>query len=74
MVHPTPRAFPSGDVNRKSLFVNRGDLLLRVTVHEYRLTSQRQWLLRVSSPFTAAGPRGIRTLFPYPGVTMWFAL
>lgn len=26
----------------------------------------RQWPSRVSSPFTAAGPRGIRTLFPYP--------
>ena len=74
MAHPTPRAFPSEDVNRKSLFVNRGDLLLRLTVHEYRSTSQRQWLLRVSSPFTAAGPRGTCTLFPYPGVTMWRAL
>ncbi len=30
----------------------------------------RQWYSRVSSPFTAAGPRGSCTLFPYPGVTM----
>ena len=30
----------------------------------------RQWPSRVSSPFTAAGPRGHFTLFPYPGVTM----
>ncbi len=29
-----------------------------------------QWPSRVSSPFTAAGPRGHFTLFPYPGVTM----
>src|SRR5206468_10043328 len=27
----------------------------------------RQWLLRVSSPFTAAGPRGYSTLFPLSG-------
>ena len=27
-----------------------------------------QWQYRVSSPFTAAGPRGIHTLFPYPGI------
>jgi hypothetical protein len=27
-----------------------------------------QWHSRVSSPFTAAGPRGTYTLFPYPGV------
>lgn len=27
----------------------------------------RQWQPRVSSPFTAAGPRGIRTLFPLTG-------
>ena len=33
-----------------------------------------QWHSRVSSPFTAAGPRGTCTLFPYPGVTMWRAL
>jgi hypothetical protein len=33
-----------------------------------------QWHSRVSSPLTAAGPRGIYTLFPYPGVTMWRAL
>jgi hypothetical protein len=29
-----------------------------------------QWRWRVSSPLTAAGPRGIRTLFPYPKITM----
>ena len=28
-------------------------------------------VLRVSSPFTAAGPRGHFTLFPYPSGTMW---
>lgn len=32
--------------------------------------SFRQWRWRVSSPFTAAGPRGICTLFPYPETTM----
>ena len=34
MVHPTPRAFPSEDVNRKSLCVKREDFFLRLTVHE----------------------------------------
>jgi hypothetical protein len=34
-----PCAFPSEDVNRESLFVNRKDLFLRLTVHEQRLTS-----------------------------------
>src|SRR5262249_17530940 len=29
-----------------------------------------QWRWRVSSPFTAAGPRGIHTLFPYPEIMM----
>src|SRR5690242_5313207 len=29
-----------------------------------------QWSSRVSSPFTAAGPRGLRTLFPDPRVIM----
>jgi|CXWL01.1.fsa_nt_gi hypothetical protein len=27
-----------------------------------------QWQYRVSSPFTAAGPRGIYTLFPNPRI------
>ena len=32
-----------------------------------------QWRWRVSSPFTAAGPRGIRTLFPYPEIiNVWW--
>ena len=34
MVHPTTRAFPSEDVNRKSLCVKREDFFLRLTVHE----------------------------------------
>ena len=34
MVHPTPRAFPSEDVNREALGVKREDLFLRLTVHE----------------------------------------
>ena len=29
-----------------------------------------QWRWRVSSPLTAAGPRGICTLFPYPNMTI----
>ena len=29
-----------------------------------------QWRRRVSSPLTAAGPRGIYTLFPYPNITI----
>jgi hypothetical protein len=29
-----------------------------------------QWRRRVSSPLTAAGPRGISTLFPYPNITI----
>jgi hypothetical protein len=38
-----------------------------LVTHHRSLASQ--WHLRVSSPFTAAGPRGFYTLFPYPGVT-----
>ncbi|TKS62870.1 MAG: hypothetical protein EWM73_02037 [Nitrospira sp.] len=68
MVHPTPRAFPSEDVNREALFVK--SFSPRLTRNAQRLTSQRQWHPRVSSPFTAAGPRGSYTLFPYPGVTI----
>src|SRR5690349_1258029 len=32
--------------------------------------SNGQWRWRVSSPLTAAGPRGIYTLFPYPKIMM----
>ena len=63
----------------KTLLVNRYSLLARtyLAFNVSRFTFNvfnRQWHSRVSSPFTAAGPRGICTLFPYPGVTMWRAL
>ena len=41
-------------------------ILLPVPSHP----STGQWRRRVSSPLTAAGPRGISTLFPYPNITI----
>ena len=32
MAHPTPRAFPSEDVNREALFVTREEFLLTFNV------------------------------------------
>ena len=58
---------------REALLVVReaqSNPILRDTLHEIRFTPTRQWLSRVSSPHTAAGPRGTCTLFPYPGITM----
>ena len=56
---------------RETYLVNR---ISRHNAHASRFTNDtsrpRQWQSRVSSPFTAAGPRGICTLFPYPKVTM----
>jgi len=64
MVHPTPRAFPSCEKLLRLAF--------NVRLNADGRCSQlfRQWLFRVSSPFTAAGPRGRFTLFPYSGGIM----
>ena len=65
---------PQPTRERRSTFL--GGLLAHGSPYSPRLPIRRggQWRLRVSSPFTAAGPRGTCTLFPYPGVTMWRAL
>jgi hypothetical protein len=34
MVHPTPRAFPSEDVNRESSYVKREKRFLRLTIND----------------------------------------
>ena len=70
LAHGSPYSpcLPIQHVKRHSSFVkrwNENSYEIRFTRYVSRA---RQWLFRVSSPFTAAGPRGHFTLFPYSRV------
>ena len=72
LAHGSPYSpcLPIQHVTRHSSFVkrwNENSDKIRFTRYVSRA---RQWLFRVSSPLTAAGPRGSCTLFPYSGVIL----
>jgi hypothetical protein len=71
-IAPASSSSPVPQPSRERWSILRAGLLAHGSSYSPCLPIHRigQWRWRVSSPFTAAGPRGIRTLFPYPEIMM----
>ena len=64
LAHGSPYS-PCLPICEKLLATSRQSIAQEPKADDWYSQFLRQWLFRVSSPFTAAGPRGRFTLFPY---------
>ena len=69
-IAPASSSSPVPQPSRERWSIFRAGLLAHGSSYSPCLPIRQtgQWRGRVSSPFTAAGPRGICTLFPYPEI------